>query len=161
GDMAVNVPLIDGKLAARAVVGYESDGGWIDTPVKGGINAQTLRNFRLKINAQPMDDLSLALSYWGTRDDLRGPSTASDSYVSSPVNNHTITPDFDASSLKANYTFSEYTLSSVTSYLKFENDTNFDFASLLGAPFLLFTGLGSKVASQELLLNSPAEGEWR
>lgn len=30
GDMAVNVPIVAGKLAARAVVGYEDWGGWID-----------------------------------------------------------------------------------------------------------------------------------
>jgi len=30
GDMAVNAPIIDGKLAVRAVAGYENDSGWID-----------------------------------------------------------------------------------------------------------------------------------
>jgi outer membrane receptor protein involved in Fe transport len=161
GDMAVNVPLIDGKLAARAVVGYEDNSGWIDTPIQKGINDEILRNFRLKINAQPTDDLSIRLSYWGTRDNWGGPSNGNDDYKNTSLNAQPIQTDFDAYGVRVGYDFSGYSLSSVTSYLKFQNDTTFDFTSLLGFPFLLFTGLGSKVASEELLLNSPTIGTWR
>ena len=161
GDLAVNVPLVDGKLAARAVVGYENDGGWIDTPIKSGANNAELRNYRLKLNAQPTNDLSVGLSWWRTHDNYGAPYTAGANYKNSSLNNQPISTDFDAYALKIGYRNSGYSLSSTSSYLTFRNDTNLDFASLIGFPYVLFTGLTSHVFSQEVLLNSPNDGAWR
>ena len=55
------MPIVDGKLAARLVVGEEHDSGWIDTPIKNNVNDADLKNIRFKINAQPIDDLSIKL----------------------------------------------------------------------------------------------------
>ena len=60
-DAAVNLPIIDGKLAARLVVGEEHDSGWINSPIKNNINDGDIKNVRFKINAQPIDDLSVKL----------------------------------------------------------------------------------------------------
>src|ERR1700761_9461461 len=59
GDMAVNLPIIDGKLAARLVVGEEHDSGWIDAPVGNNTNDGDLKNIRLKVTAVPTDDLTI------------------------------------------------------------------------------------------------------
>jgi iron complex outermembrane recepter protein len=161
GDLAINVPLVDGKVAARAVLGYEDNGGWINSPVASGINNEDRENFRLKINGQLTDSLSIGLSYWGSRDRWGAPSTGNDDYLNSSVNKQSVETDFDAYGLKVAYDFSGYTLTGTTSFLRFANDTVFDFTSLLDFPFLLYTGLDSEVASQEVLLNSPTVDNWR
>ena len=78
GDVAVNVPLIEGKLAIRGVVDYTNSSGWINSPVDTHVNDSELRTFRLKINAQPTDQLSIGLSAWTTRDNFGAPSTSDD-----------------------------------------------------------------------------------
>lgn len=168
GDLAVNVPIIEGKLAARAVVGYEDVSGWVDTPATGVTNDAQLRNYRLKVNAQPTQDLSLRLSYWGTRDDLGAPNTAGEDGVSPAVLNQATQTGFDSYDLTANYQFSGYSLSSSTSYLDYDYDARIDFTNLLetvysqfGAPFGLHTRIGSRILAEEVLLRSPADGLWR
>jgi outer membrane receptor protein involved in Fe transport len=47
GDAAINVPIIDGKLAARAVLGYQKMSGWVDTPLGKNANDSTMRTARL------------------------------------------------------------------------------------------------------------------
>ena len=45
GDVAVNVPIVPGQLAIRAVVGYSDLGGWVDQPVrKDGLRDADLYN---------------------------------------------------------------------------------------------------------------------
>ena len=161
GDMAVNVPVIDGKLAVRAVLGYENDSGYIDTPIKNGVNDEELRNYRLKINAAPTDEVSLGLSYWGERDNYGAPNTGDDNYKNSSIHNQPIETGFDAYSFKVGYDASGYSLSSASSYLSYYDDADFDFSSLYNFPLVFFTGLKSDVLSQEFLLNSPSDGAWR
>jgi hypothetical protein len=36
--MALNVPIIQDKLAARAVIGYQDLSGWIDKPTRSDVN---------------------------------------------------------------------------------------------------------------------------
>jgi outer membrane receptor protein involved in Fe transport len=161
GDVAVNVPIVEGKVAARAVVGYEHDSGWIDTPLKNDVNDAELRNYRLKINAEPTDQVSIGLSLWSARDKYGAPSTAGDNGKNASVLNQPIKTDFDAYAVKLGYSFSGYSLSSATSYLKYRDDANFDFTSLAHFPIEFFTGIDSNVLSEEILLNSPGDGAWR
>jgi len=162
GDMAVNVPLVDGRLAVRAVLGYENDSGWIDTPDKKDFNNVMLRNYRLKINALPTDDFSVGVSYWGSRDYYGGPNTADDDYINTSVNNQATQTGFDAYDMKLGYNFSGYSLSSSTSYLKWSFNARIDFTSLAaGFPEAVSTNLNSDVFAEELLLNSPSTGPWR
>ncbi len=161
GDLAINIPLVEGKLAARAAVGYQSESGWIDSPVKANINDAQLRNYRLKLNAQPADDFAIGLSLWSARNSYGAPSTADDHERNSSSLDQPITTDFDAYSVKLAYSPSAISVTSTTSYLKYTNDSILDFTSFLSFPFGLFTGLDSRVVSEELLLNSSHEGVWR
>lgn len=67
-------PIIDGKLAARAVLGYENLNGWIDRPNRKDVNDSRRRSMRLKVNAQPTDELSLGISVWSSRSNYGGNS---------------------------------------------------------------------------------------
>src|SRR5262249_32846561 len=53
GDAAINVPVVEGKLAVRAVAGYEDVAGWIDRPSKKDANYGDIQTYRLKVNAAP------------------------------------------------------------------------------------------------------------
>jgi iron complex outermembrane recepter protein len=161
GDLAVNVPLVEEKVAARAVLGYENDSGYIDTPVKSDVNTAELENFRSKVNAQPTDDFPIGLSYWGQRSDVGAPSTGDESYKNTSVFKQPISAGFDAYGLKLGDTTSGYTLSSATSYLTYVDAADFSFSSLVGFPLVFFTGVHSDVLSEELLLNSPNASNWR
>jgi iron complex outermembrane recepter protein len=162
GDMAINVPLIEGKLAIRGVAGYEDWSGWIDKPNDKDANASEIRNLRLKVSAQPTDKFSIDASAWVSRGDFDAPSVATDSGINTTLLKETMHTDYDVFNVGMTYEFSAFSLTSTTSYLEYENAGDLDLAALFGAPVPpLFTGLDSKVFSQEFTLNSAQEGSWR
>jgi outer membrane receptor protein involved in Fe transport len=160
GDMAVNVPLIDGKLAIRAVLGYEDVSGWIDSPNATHINDGVLRTYRVKINAQPTDQLSIGLSVWSSRDNYNAPSTATDNETIPALLPQPLYTDYVTYGLKIGYDFSTFTVTSSSSYMDYTNGGNLDFTPL-GVPAVLFTGIDSRVFSQEVILNSKPGNPWQ
>ncbi len=161
GDAAVNVPLVSDKLAARAVVGYQDLAGWIDTAAKKDFNDAQLLNLRLKVNAQPTDALSLALSLWRSKDSYGGPSIGELPRFNSTVFPEPIDNDYDTAGLKATYQFSGFSVSSMTSYLDYSSESNLDFTPFVGVNWSLATDLGSRVFAEEILTSSTGEGPWR
>jgi len=162
GDMAINVPVVPGKLAARAVIGYENLSGWFDNAVRKDSNDAELRNFRLKINAQPTESLSLGLSAWRSRDDYSGPSDSDDSgRRPSAALPEPITTDFDAYGFKLGYELPLFSVTSMSSYLDYANESQLDLTSGGLPGTALFTGFAAHVFSQEVLLNSARESAWR
>jgi iron complex outermembrane recepter protein len=162
GDMAVNVPVIDGKLAVRAVVGYENLSGWINTSNETHANDGTLRNYRVKIDAQPTDELAIGLSEWSTRNNYGAPNTAvqngktSEATLPQPINT-----DFDATGLKISYSFPSLVVSSMTSFLHYENGGLIDLGSD-GLPGVgIYTDVDSRVFTEEWNLTSVRSDDWR
>jgi iron complex outermembrane recepter protein len=161
GDVAVNVPLVEGKLAARAVLGYNDLSGWIDKPNKEDANDAQVRTARLKVNGQPTDNLSFGLSAWLSRSDFGAPSYAADGERLVSTLDESIETDYDAYGLKVVYDFPAFSVTSSTSYLDYSNDGSVDLLPL-GLPNApLGTALRSKVRSEELILSSSTEGAWR
>ena len=66
----VNIPLIEGKLAIRAVAYTRGDGGWIDNPVRGrsNVNGQSVYGGRFYISAQPTETLNVMASIFYQHD---------------------------------------------------------------------------------------------
>lgn len=160
GDMAVNVPLIQDKLAVRAVAGYQDLSGWIDGPVRKDINDAEMTNFRLKVGAQPTDKLAITLSGWGARDDYGAPSVSDDDRRVSATDPQPRSTNFDAYGLKIDYELSAATISSMTSYLEFETGGGSDLTPYGLPGYLGYTALDSRVASQEIILASNGRGAW-
>jgi len=79
-DAAINVPLIDDKLAIRVVAGVERDGGWINQPVRGVDNANSSlsENLRVKVAATPIENLRIDLAAWLSHDRYDAASYADD-----------------------------------------------------------------------------------
>ncbi len=178
GDAAVNIPIIEGRLAARLVVGRESDSGWVDAPIGTNINSIDTDNVRVKIAALPTDDLSIKLSsnYQGKK--IGAPSVGDHDYSHTaqqqPINTH-----FNTQELKIDYQLPSVTVSNSTSYFQYLNDGALDILpgltlgifpdSVLSAYGLsasspippLTTRLTSRVFSDELNLTSKLTGPWR
>lgn len=66
GDVMLNVPLIEDKLAVRGVIDYRKRGGYAEILpyAKKNGNPTERTTARLKILAQPIEELSLKLAYW-------------------------------------------------------------------------------------------------
>ncbi len=64
GDVALNAPLIRDKLAIRGVASYERRGGYAASPsFPGRLNETIAENYRVKLLAQPTEELTLKLAY--------------------------------------------------------------------------------------------------
>ncbi len=161
GDVAVNVPVIEGKLGIRAVAGYQDQGGWIDRPTQDDANDAQIGNFRFKIAAQPTDNLSIALSAWLSRSDYSAPSLGDDERQHSTTLDESISADYDLLGLRFVYLFADLTLTSTTGYIDYENGSALGLASLGMPEQSLFTGLDSEVISQEVVLSSANTQSWR
>jgi iron complex outermembrane recepter protein len=165
GDMAVNVPLIDGKLGARAVVGYEDRGGWIDSPNDKDVNGALTRNYRLKIGAQPTEALSIGLSAWRSNQDRGADSLSRDDRTTTAILPQSVDVDTEMYGLRIAYDFTGFTLASMTSYIDTKSDGILDLFTLAPAPVFLGarfnTVFSSKTFAQEMLANSNSDGPWR
>lgn len=164
GDLAVNVPIIEGKLAARAVLGYEDWSGWIDRADGEDVNDVKRRNFRLKLNAQPTEQLSVGLSAWSSRADYGAPATADDNHQQAATLDQSINADYDVYGLKIDYDLGALSVTSATSYIDYLSDGGLDL-SPLSPVFLaqtrLQTKLNSKVFVEEVYLRSDQGDLWR
>ncbi len=179
GDAAFNLPLIQDKLALRVVLGYQELGGWIDKPLLGkeDVNDTEKSSARVKLAAQLTDNFSLGATAWFSRTDSGGKSFSDDggfNYASQPVPGYPgyvgfdepSSIDFDSYSLDLGYDTSVVAIKSTTSYLDYRSEGAFDntYTNIIGgyAPLLnVSRGGGSRVFTEELVLNSVSDGPWR
>jgi iron complex outermembrane recepter protein len=170
GDMAVNVPIVPGKLGARAVVGYQSLSGWIDQPTERDINDTIARNYRLKVLAQPTDALSVGITAWRSNKDSGAPSISGDDGLAAATLDQPVTSDFEVGNLEIGYRFSRFAVSSMTSYVDYSSLNTLSLAAFGdlspggGPDFtreIVYDDYGSRTFSQEILVNSTLVGPWR
>lgn len=162
GDMVANLPIIEGKLAARAVVGYEDWSGWIDRLNSKDANDEQIRNYRLKIAAQPNEQLSIGVSAWILRSDSSARWAGTENRTHPARVNEPQRTDYDTYAFNIGYDFPAFSFSSTTSYLDYSTLGTTDLESSRGlVDSLLYTGLDSEVFSQEINLTSSVAGSWR
>lgn len=179
GDLAANVPLIPGKLGVRVVAGYQQMPGWIDSaaynidtynatgtldgPVtKKDVNDGNRRNLRLKVKAQPTEQLAIGLSTWNSHIHYDAPLLGDNKNQTPGFRPQPQDTDLDIYAFTVDYEFTEFSLSSKSSYV--------DYSSSAIAPVIqdFFKGslsfdtfLWSKVFSQEVSLTSTRKDPWR
>jgi iron complex outermembrane receptor protein len=161
GDLAINVPIVEGKLAIRGVIDYQNLSGWIDSPVQNHVNDAEQRTYRLKLDAQPTDQLSIGLSAWRTRDDFGAPSTSTDDRKNFALLPEPISSGYDAYGLKVGYDLSPFTVTSATSYLDYRNEGILDLRIYdIPVPYPFGTNIYAHVFSQEVILYSAPVNSW-
>ncbi len=159
GDGALNVPLMPGQLAARAVVGYEDNPGWVDGPRGKDINDGTIFNARLKLKAALGEKITVSAMAWHSESDLDGrPLSGRDRQTVLAIDEPTEI-DYDVYALNLLYDFASFTLSSSTSSI------DYDLYSLssatIGGTLPVLSNFTSSIFSQEVNLNSTSSGLWR
>lgn len=181
-DGVANVPIVSGKLAARLMVSYHRQGGYIDNLVADNINDGKITNVRLKVNAQPTEDLSIQLGYWGSRSDLGSLPISfpdSDFYPGDEAcllcvpategNSPEKIDQFDVYSATMTYDFGWFTASNTLSYLDYANQFTIDWSGFRTTNHAFFPfGIDgpfhrsqtSEVLTNELSLNSNSDGPW-
>jgi outer membrane receptor protein involved in Fe transport len=162
GDTALNLPLLEDKIAIRAVLGYQDLSGWIGKPNRKNANDAQILSARVKLLARPTEQLELGLSAWISRSDLGGPSISDEGRRSIGLLHEPIRTDYDAFSLKIGYDLGAVSLTSVTSHLRYANDSSLDILPWFGIPDTpLVTNLDSRVFSQEITLGSNSAGPFK
>ena len=169
GDLAINAPIVDGKVGARLVAGYQYFSGWIDSPVKNNINDEEHSNIRLKVEGQPTDNLVVVGSAWHDRQ-LFGlfNNAANDEGRVNSLINQPGDVEFNTYGLRVGYKFTGASLVSQTSFLDYSIYNHQDLVPLLsalGIPGIsaatAYSRSDSHVFSEEMLLNSEGERNWR
>lgn len=158
-DGAVNIPIVPGKFAARAVVGYEDSPGWVDAPYGRDINDRQSTSARLRLAAAPTDNLSLGFMIWhsdATADAYD--KSLPDRTIGSTAQDE-IDSDYDIYAFDARYEFSQFALSSATSYMDYGSDVIVRPQGNTGN--ILDSFFDSKVFSQEFSVDSTGEGPWQ
>lgn len=162
GDAALNIPLIPGRLAARAVIGYEDSPGWVDVPYGDDINDRQASNARLKLLAAPTDNLSVGLMVWhseSTADSTDQSFEDRTALDAAPGNSEV---EYDVYALTVEYEFPHFTFSSSSSLMDFANDAAAPPKFLTGTSATsLLSHFSSEVFAQEFALHSTADGPWK
>jgi outer membrane receptor protein involved in Fe transport len=161
GDLAVNVPLVEDKLAARVVLGYQDWSGWIDKPIAKDANSTEQSTARIKLNAQATEQLSFGGSAWLSRSDNEGSSVSPDGRVSHGRYHDPSSQDFEAYSFKARYELPGVTIESNTSYLDYRIATVVDFEHIGIANIQVHNDADATVLAEEVVVNSTGQGPWR
>lgn len=151
GNAVVNLPLVTNKIAVRASGFHSDDGGYSDNVTTGQKNVDATRvdGGRVDILVKPVDDLTIRLTGFGQniRRDGNGYTnyTLNGQPIDGPLDQaHPLAEGFSSSfrafSGDISYDFGFATLTSVTSYLRAQEDLLTD-DSAAYAPLLQSLGL--------------------
>lgn len=172
GDVAVNVPIIPGRLAVRGVIGYQNNDGWIDTPVENNTNDAEIQTYRIKIGAQPTENLRIDFTGWFSRDTRDNHDAGFDDHFQPKNIRGHIETDYDLYGLELEYDFNDsISVVSTSTYMDYNNEDlqqivpglplEFDLSGV-GAGVLNFitTRLPNEAFTQEIRLHSHTDGPW-
>ncbi|WP_354694321.1 TonB-dependent receptor [Elongatibacter sediminis] len=169
GDVALNAPIVPGKLAVRIVAGVQENGGWIDTPVEDDLNDADIKTARVKVGAEPTDRLRIDFSAWYSRDDRDMMDSSLEDRTTPNDVEQPIQTDYDLYGLGIEYDFgNDISLISSSTYMDYFNigtmqivpGLPLDFELGPGVPNYLRTELHNELFAQEVRLHSTNAGPW-
>lgn len=163
GDLAVNIPLVEDRLAARAVVGYTDRSGWIDRPGQSNIDSAKFYNARLKLEAKPTDTLSLVGTFWLNSSRIDDQSLGNDRGLNTSPGASPVRSDQYVYALRANYDAGAVNISNAVSYFDYSLISSLDLSPLgpFASGLVQKVDFGSRVFSEELNFSSVGDGPWR
>lgn len=161
GDMAVNIPIIVGRLATRMVVGEDHESGWIDSPIGNHINDTVQQNARIKLDAKPIDSLFVGLSAWHQQTAMGASAYATTANFSTQTVPAPEYHQFNAYGLKIEGELPFMNVSSATSYIGDSFVGNSTGADGNFPGLLLYTQESSHMYSEELNITSRSADPWR
>lgn len=162
GDLAVNVPLVPSKLAARGVASYSDYSGYLGTlSGEKHINDSESQAYRLKLAYAPIEDLSFVLGFSRSEINNGAPFRAHDNLITPFSSNQADERVYDTSNLVVQYDSSAWTLLSSTSYLDYRADTQSEIQYFPGFDLNFFVRFSLQSFAQELRFNSHLEGPWQ
>lgn len=125
-DAAINLPIIDDKLAVRASFSNRNEPGFIDNTAPGqekeDANDLDAWNSRIKVLYQATDDLSFSAMGFVSRSDYGSRNQADDNYEQRIFVDETRNDDIDQLNFTIKYDLGAAELTSSTNY--FDRDTN-------------------------------------
>jgi outer membrane receptor protein involved in Fe transport len=156
---AINLPLVDDRLALRIVGTTEDYSGWLDDTASGlkDVNDRDIQTLRAKLLWTPTDTVELVLGAWAYRSDADAGSTGNDDreFVNSVAPGSGIlapnTIDYDLYSALLTINTRYFDVVSSTSYL--------DFMYTSGGAFN--TTRPADTFAQEIRFTSNFEGPWQ
>lgn len=159
GNVAVNVPLVEDRLALRAVYMQEDRDGWIDQTVLGkdDYNASDTENYRIKLLGQVTDELSVSAMYWGSEIEAFSTNEALEDRTNTEAGETDSTFEYDIYNLTLRYENDRFGVVSSTSQSELKTFLRSDF--LFG--FTLDTILDPETLTQEIRVYSTHEGPWQ
>jgi iron complex outermembrane recepter protein len=163
GDLAFNMPIVAGTLAARGVASYSDLSGFIDSRLNGEqrINDSQLQSYRLKLNYQATDRLSAKLGVTRSRVDSGAPASAFDDYTTPFSDQQFDDRSYDAWNLVVEYVAPSFSVLSATGYLDYSLDTDVEFLRAGTARLRLLNEFDIDIFSQEVRLTSSLDGPWQ
>lgn len=153
---AVNLPLIEDKVALRVVGSTEQNQGWIDNTLTGerDFNDRDIDTARVKLRIAPVEQLDIVLGAWHYEDAGTDATSLEDrTSMLAPVRSET---EYDIFSLTASYDFGSMSLVSATAVMDWSSDSAGSFA---GLP--LINNQTQDLTQQELRLTSNASDGFR
>lgn len=164
GDVAINVPLVPDKLAIRGVAGYADYGGYINSATKKNLNGSTSQVYRFKVQAKPVEDLTIKAGVWISRIKNKGPSEAFADYTTPFSDDQAYRYNYEVYNLVLNYDFGPFSVLSSTGRINLRTAGKFEYYNVtpFGPPIVSqFNEHNSKVFAQEVRLTSQFSGPWQ
>ena len=165
-DIALNIPMIEDRLAGRLVVSYQEPGSYVDStdyPDANGsddINDSELLNIRTKLLYQATDDLSIKLSYRYHSSDVYWGNVSSahrerEFNISGGQATYMDT-QYHVGALTFDYNLGFATLTSTTNYIDWEHPIHFGYSFVVSDGGYTSDGL-----SHETRLVSSSDGPFQ
>jgi iron complex outermembrane receptor protein len=155
---AVNVPLIEDRLAVRGVVSYSDFGGWLSDPVNDEeyVNDATIKTYRAKLLFQPSDATTLSGSAWLSRVDAGAPNAATSAGARPFGAREFNAAEYDLYNTVVRHDFGQMTVFNAASYIDYSTDINAHVSSIPGA--FARTAIGVETFTNELRVSSEFDG---
>lgn len=161
GDLALNIPLVEDKLAVRAVAGYQNRAGWIDRPGEDDANNRELTNARLRLKSKPTEDLTIDVLTWISRERANQPDNSLDGLTTTRTADEVAKNDFDLFQANVIYDFSAFSLSSATTYIETTQYSVIDVTPFFPPGGTIVTDFPTHSFAEEINLTSTSDGPWR